>query len=105
MAGTLDNLNCKVFAEHLHTHFKIHTGDGTTLLLELIAVREGESSPKIEMFALTFLGPQTPRLDQRIYPFEHDKLGTFNLFLTAIGADPAGILYEVVFNRFRKPQA
>ena len=102
MAGTLDKLNCKVFAEHLHTNFKIHTGSGAPLLMELTAVKEGESTPKIEMFALHFLGPQTPRLDQRIYQFEHETLGSFDLFLTAIGATPAGISYEVVFNRFRK---
>jgi len=105
MAGPLDRFNCKVFAEHLHTTFKIHRDDGAPLLLELTAVKEGEASPKVEMFALHFLGPQTPRLNQAIHRFEHDKLGTFELFLTAIGASPAGILYEVVFNLMRKDQA
>jgi hypothetical protein len=102
MADTLDKLNSKVFAEQLHTTFKIPMGEAAPLLLELTAVNERETSPKIEQFSLLFLGPQTPCLNQRIYRFEHEKLGTFDLFLTAIGADAAGTSYEVVFHRFRK---
>ena len=102
MAGTLDKLNGKVFAEQLHTTFKISMGEAAPLLLELTAVREYETSPKTEQFSLLFLGPQTPRLDQQIYRFEHEKLGTFDLFLTAVGADATGITYEVVFHRLRK---
>ena len=102
MASPLDKLNCKVFAEHLHTNFKIHLDGATPVLLELTAANEGEPSPRVEMFSLWFLGPQAPRLKQQIYHFEHEKLGAFDLFLTAIRAEAEGILYEAVFNRFRK---
>ena len=74
------------------------------LTLELIEVMERDPSPKIELFSLQFRGPAAPRLPQQIHRLEHDKLGAFEIFLTAIGADPEqGILYESVFHRFRKP--
>jgi hypothetical protein len=75
------------------------------LPLKLTSVREGETSPKIELFSLFFLGPPTPRLKQEIHKFEHETLGTFELFLTAIGGDAEGITYEVVFHRIRKEKA
>jgi hypothetical protein len=102
MASALDKLNSKVFAEQLQTNFKVHAEGADPLSLKLTAVREGETSPKIELFSLLFLGPQAPRLRQQIHRFEHEKLGTFELFLTAIGANADGIMYEVVFHRFRK---
>jgi hypothetical protein len=104
MAGALDRLNSKVFAEQLHTNFKVHLGNEAPLSLELVAVNERETSPKIELFSLFFLGPLTPRLNQQIHQFEHEKLGAFDLFLTAVGADAAGTTYEVVFHRLRKEQ-
>jgi hypothetical protein len=105
MASALDNLNSKVFVEHLHTTFKVHSADAEPQTMKLTAVREGNSSPKIELFSLLFLGPPTPRLKQEIHRFEHEKLGTFELFLTAVGGDAEGITYEVVFHRFRKEKA
>jgi hypothetical protein len=39
---------------------------------------------------------------QSIHPLEHDKLGRFDIFLTAIAGDEQGIIYESVFHRFRK---
>jgi hypothetical protein len=105
MASALDHLNSKVFAEQLHTIFKVHSGDADPLSLKLTAVREGGSSPKIEFFSLLFLGPPAPRLKQEIHRFEHEKLGTFELFLTAVAGDAESITYEVVFHRFRKEKA
>jgi hypothetical protein len=44
-------------------------------------------------------------LNQQIHHFEHEKLGAFDLFLTAVGTDQEGLLYEAVFHRFRTPQS
>ncbi len=57
-----------------------------------------------EAFSLMFVGPNAQRLGQGMYPFEHDQLGTFSLFIVPIGADEAGTQYEAVFNR-RRPAA
>jgi hypothetical protein len=39
---------------------------------------------------------------QQIHTLEHDKLGRFAIFLTAIAGDAESITYESVFHRFRK---
>jgi hypothetical protein len=104
MSTSLDKLNAKVFSEQLHAQFKVHVGGAEPLTLELIEVTERDPSPKLELFMLQFRGPVAPRLPQQIHRLEHPKLGTFEIFLTAIGTDPEQrILYESVFHRFRKP--
>jgi hypothetical protein len=34
---------------------------------------------------------------QRIYRIEHHAMGTFELFLVAIGPDGTGMLYQAIF--------
>jgi hypothetical protein len=36
-----------------------------------------------------------------VYGVEHDRLGTFDLFLVPVGADETGVSYEAVFNRLK----
>lgn len=105
MSTALDKLNAKVFSEQLRTKFKLRGDFNPPIVMELEEVKEGEISPKVELFSLLFRGPAAPHLQQHIYALEHDKLGTFEIFLTAVASEPAGILYESVFHRFRKPAA
>jgi len=104
MLTPLDQLDAKVFREQLNTKFKVMLG-GAPVLLELVEVAERDSSPQMELFSLHFRGPGAPRLPQQVHRLEHEKLGAFEIFLTAIdpGQEP-GMLYESVFHRFRKPQ-
>ena len=105
MSTPLKQLNAKIFREQLHTKFKVHEGGGEPMLLELAKVEERHDSPEMELFSLQFLGPLTPRLEQKIYRLEHEKLGDFEIFLTAIAADQQGTMYESVFHRFRNKPA
>jgi hypothetical protein len=102
MLTSLDNLNAGIFSQHLHTQFRLLLEGAEPITLELIEVKESDPSPKIELFTLHFRGPDAPRMAQHIHRLEHDKLGTLEIFLTAIGADAQGITYESVFHRFRK---
>jgi hypothetical protein len=102
MLTSLDKLNYKLFHEQLHTQFKVILPNNSPFAFELIKVVEADPSPKIEMFMLHFRGPSAPHLPQQTLRLEHDKLGTFEIFLTAISAEPEGIVYESVFHRFRK---
>jgi hypothetical protein len=102
MPTSLDNLNAGIFSQHLHTQFRLLLEGAEPIPLELIEVKESDPSPKIELFTLHFRGPAAPRMAQHIHRLEHDKLGTVEIFLTAIGADAQGITYESVFHRFRK---
>ena len=102
MSTPLESLNSKSFSEQLHTQFRLLRDGLDPLPLELIEVKESDPSPKIELFSLQFRGPAAPYLPQHIYTLEHDKLGRFAIFLTAIAGDAESITYESVFHRFRK---
>jgi hypothetical protein len=102
MSISLESLNSKSFSEQLHTQFRLLRDGLDPVPLELIEVKDSDPSPKIELFSLHFLGPATPRMPQHIHTLEHDKLGRFAIFLTAIAGDAEGITYESVFHRFRK---
>ncbi len=102
MSISLESLNSKSFSEQLHTQFRLLREGAEPLPLELIEVKESDPSPKVELFTLQFRGPATPRMAQHIHTLEHDKLGRFDIFLTAIAGDAQGITYESVFHRFRK---
>ena len=101
METPLEKLNARVFAEHLRSKFRTQLGN-TKVELELFSVDERDISPRLEAFCLLFQGPVSPRLPQQIYSVEHDQLGSFSLFLTAVAGDAEGISYEAVFNRYRK---
>lgn len=101
---TLDNFNAKIFSEQLHTKFHAHVGNPEPLEMELVEVNERTTSPQVELFSLTFRGPVTPVLVQHIHHLEHDKLGKFDLFLTPVGRDENGTVYEAIFHRLKKPQ-
>ncbi|MGZ4900818.1 MAG: DUF6916 family protein [Candidatus Angelobacter sp.] len=102
MSTSLDSLNAGIFSAQLHTQFKLLREGAEPITLELIEVKESDPSPKVELFTLHFLGPAAPRVAQHIHQLEHDTLGTFEIFLTAIAGDEQGITYESVFHRFRK---
>jgi hypothetical protein len=102
MSISLESLNSRIFSEQMHTQFRLLREGAEPLPLELIEVKEGDASPKIELFSLQFRGPAAPRMAQHIHTLEHDKLGRFDIFLTAIAGDAEGITYESVFHRFRK---
>ncbi len=102
MSISLESLNSRIFSEQLHTQFRLLREGAEPLSLELIEVKESDPSPQIELFSLHFRGPAAPRMVQQIHTLEHDKLGRFDIFLTAIAGDAQGITYESVFHRFRK---
>ncbi|MCU1256375.1 MAG: hypothetical protein JWM83_2674 [Candidatus Angelobacter sp.] len=104
MPTSLDSLNAGIFSQQLRTQFRLLREGAEPIPLELIEVKESDPSPKIELFMLHFRGPSEPRMAQHIHRLEHDKLGAFDIFLTAIGADEQGITYESVFHRFRKTE-
>ncbi len=102
MSTPLDNLNAKIFREQLHSQFTVNHAPTGTITLELVDVVENDLSPKMELFSVQFRGPAAPRIAQHIHTLEHDKLGRFDIFLTAIAGDAQSITYESVFHRFRK---
>jgi hypothetical protein len=92
------------FNECLGTRFRLHYGSASPLEAELIEVAPLPSRPapkgvdRREPFSLVFRAAGTSHLPQKIYQVEHEKLGTFDLFLVPIGPDQEGMTYQAIFN-------
>jgi hypothetical protein len=98
---TLNELNSETFRAALDTVFEVYATPDARIPLKLINVIQHSEAPRLERFSLTFCGPRTPLLVQRIYCFEHAQLGSQEMFAVPLGPDGDGMLYEVVFNRVR----
>lgn len=100
----MENLNSRIFSEHLHSIFRSAVPNSNPLSLELIEVTEKDLSPQVEQFSVVFRceDAQANAFPQGIHALEHDKLGKLELFLVPIGRDAKGLRYEAVFNRMRK---
>lgn len=101
----LDQLSAERFAEFVRTKFQVLLQPEIVVSLELIDVSTPTKSQSYERFSLLFNGPLDQPLDQRTYRFEHEQLGSFDLFIVPVGADHEARQYEVVFNRRILPHA
>jgi len=100
---SLTALSHATFAGLLNTRFRVRPTGREALELELIEATAKPSGAErapapVRSFSLVFTGPPDPFLPQRTYPFEHEKLGAFDLFIVPIGKVEKGFLYEAVFN-------
>ena len=109
----LDTFTLATFEPLVGQRFRIRLAPEAVVELELVDAYDlipttpvrrqpGSSAGVSEAFSLIFLGPNAQRLSQGMYPFEHDQLGAFSLFIVPVGADDAGTHYEAVFNRRRR---
>ena len=97
----LDRLKSSDFAPCLHEKFLLHLGEETPSAVELIQVTELGAAPPDghrRPFSIILRGPRDRRLPQMIYKLEHEKLGTFEIFLVPVAVDDKGYHYEAVFN-------
>ena len=92
-------LSKKMFAQAVHSTFRIHLVNNQIVQMKQIELREGIATRRQEQFAVLFLGPLDNRLNQGLYTFEHDAMGKFHLFIVPVGKKKDGFLYEAVFNR------
>jgi|SRR5580765_7504337 len=97
------DLTEKEFARHLNTKFKTNLGD-QTIELELSEVKnylpQENEQGGMERFSVFFDGPNT-YLPQRVYSFEHEAMGQFEIFLVPIAQNGDAFRYEAVFNYFK----
>lgn len=97
----LSTVSCEAFKPLVGEAFQV-TFAGSRLPLELVSAVSFETHaakglPRIP-FCLTFRGPKTPVMPQRIYQFEHEKLGSIDVFAVPVGPDSTGMMYEVQFS-------
>ena len=98
----LEHLTIASLSEQLHTKFRVTVEPGQACELELVEVEtHGDVAGQTERFSAVFRGALDTFLQQRIYAFEHDALGSFELFVVPVRKDDAGFYYEAVFNRVK----
>jgi hypothetical protein len=94
------------FASCVNTEFALAASESKEHLpdLTLSQVSDLRSSGPFETFSLLFQGPGDQLLPQQIYPLQHPRLGSLEIFLVPVSRDQAAIYYEAVFTR-TKPAA
>lgn len=95
----LENFHTETFTEHVNTWFRFTWDETEGIDLELIRAQDQGSTPWLEQFSLYFQGPHAPLLAQRTYQVNHEKLGSFDLFITPIARNQDGLRYEAAFTR------
>lgn len=98
----LDKLNVCEFAECVGTRFRVYATSVQAMDLELteatsLGSAAGRTPLDRDPFSLIFRGELQPNLPQQIYKFEHDRLGTLEMFIVPIGPDDQGMLYQAIF--------
>ena len=103
----LETLTLAKFSGLVNTKFRVFISPTAELPLELVQVSpdptSGLGGPQGESFSLIFQGPEEPLLRQGTRPFEHERLGRFDLFIVPIAKEAGMIKYEAVFNRIARP--
>lgn len=95
-------LTHETFASLLKTKFSVQVDDTQQLELELDKVSDQKVTERQEQFAIVFRGPLETFLGQGMRRLNHERMGSFELFLVPISHDERGYFYESVFNRMRK---
>ncbi len=95
----LSALTAADFESAVGTEFEVARGDAESVALRLVRVtvvgeRPGHRTP----FALEFIGPRLPVLDQVIHRMTHPDMGEFELFVGPVVSEADGTTYEAVFN-------
>jgi hypothetical protein len=98
----LEDMTSATFSEELNTKFRVRQPESSVLELELVKVEELGESPMQERFSIIFRGPLDQAVGQGLYTFEHDRLGTFDMFIVPVARGEDGMRYEAAFNRMKK---
>ena len=107
----LEELSYEALSKLVNTRFRVWVGQEDAVELELceatpprIALAGGTNQKAYESFSLFFRGPTDHVLAQRIYAFDCERLGRFELFIVPVGRDQRGTKYEAAFNRLARPE-
>jgi hypothetical protein len=97
----MEDLKLENFSPYLNSKFLVKRDpEGVEVAeLELAQAVDLGSTPRHEQFSILFHGPSSPKLEQAIYRFEHQEMGTFDLFIVPVKHVQDKIHYEAIFNR------
>lgn len=88
-------------AMNIHSLFRLETGNGKPLELEMVSVSGLLETERQRNFSAIFLGPLDRPLGQGTYRTEHDRLEPIDLFIVPVGRTEKGFEYEAVFNHLK----
>ena len=94
-------LSLNDFSSHLNTTFKIQISDEIQLDAELIEITKLNNYSPLQRnpFSIVFRTDQKNEYYQQgIFTIIHPEIGNLELFLTPIGFDKIGMIYEAVFS-------
>ena len=107
-AVPLEQIGLVDFARQFNTTFVVRPERGAPIELVLVEIRPLASKiaapnaedARNEKFALLFRGSLAASLRQDTYSFEHQRVGSFAMFIVPIGCmDQSHCYYEAIFNR------
>ena len=90
------------FTRHLNTKFRIHLSEAETVEAELTDVSAHLVSSRQERFSIVFRISNETFLGQGLRQFDHDQMGSFQLFIVPIERSDEGTYYEAGVNRLIK---
>ncbi len=97
----LETFTAETFRPHVGALFRVLVGEDRYMPAYLVDVQglrnDGDDRRKRDPFTLVFRGPAGGHLPQQIYPVEAEGLERMEIFLTPVGPDEHGMLYEAVF--------
>jgi hypothetical protein len=107
----LNELSYAALAAQVNTHFRVQVTPARTVRLELLEANAAPESFRVtggnsarflqyERFSLIFRGARDEPLEQRIYRFEHEQIGRFEMFIVpVVSRDTTSNYYEAIFHR------
>lgn len=98
------NLTEAEFSKHVNTKFRVAVEPPVELELTEVKgyLSKEHEQTGMERFSAFFRGPGDRYLAQKVYSFEHEQMGTFEMFLVPVSQDQNGFRYEAVFNYFKE---
>lgn len=90
------------YEEQLDTVFTVVWDSVEPMELRLVNVRGVISTPRNEQFAIEFKSEDKRFLNQGIQLMKHPVFGELELFITPIGSEADGVVYEAAFNYLHK---
>lgn len=87
------------FLENLDSDFRATIDDVGTFDLHFFKLDTTISNSAQEAFSMLFRAPLDTPPEQGTFRFEHDVLGSFDLFLVPIKQKEDALIFEAVFNR------
>jgi len=91
-------LNRDRFAAVIGTPFTLTSGDGKTVVIELVEVSEMRLLPNQASYSILFQFPERYPVQQGLYELRHTALGKLQLFLVPVITPANQIRLEAVFN-------